>query len=48
VTIGAMGIVLGPITVGDDAVIGAHSVVVSDVPPGALAVGIPAVVKGGG
>ena len=47
VTIGAMGIVLGPITVGDDAVIGAHSVVVSDVPPGALAVGIPAVIKKG-
>jgi serine O-acetyltransferase len=48
VTIGAMGIVLGPITVGDDAVIGAHSVVVNDIPPGALAVGIPAAVKKGG
>lgn len=47
VTIGAMGIVLGPITVGDDAVIGAHSVVVSDVPPGAVAVGVPAVIKKG-
>jgi serine O-acetyltransferase len=47
VTIGAMGIVLGPVTVGDDAVIGAHSVVVSDVPAGALAVGIPAVIKKG-
>jgi serine O-acetyltransferase len=45
VTIGAAGIVLGPVTVGDDAVVGAHSVVVSDVPAGALAVGAPAVVK---
>ncbi len=47
VTIGAMGIVLGPITIGDDAIIGAHSVVVNDVPAGALAVGIPAVIKKG-
>ena len=47
VTIGAMGVVLGPVNVGDDAVIGAHSVVVSDVPPGALAVGVPAVIKKG-
>jgi len=47
VTIGAMGVVLGPITVGDEAIIGAHSVVVSDVPAGALAVGVPAVVKKG-
>jgi serine O-acetyltransferase len=45
VTIGAGGIILGPVSVGDDAVIGAHSVVVSDVPPGALAVGVPAVIK---
>lgn len=48
VTIGAMGVVLGPVTIGDGAIIGAHSVVVSDVPAGALAVGIPAVVKGRG
>jgi len=47
VTIGAMAIVLGPVTVGDDAVVGAHSVVVGDVPPGALAVGVPAVIKKG-
>ena len=45
VTVGALGVILGPITVGDDAVIGAHSVVVEDVPPGALAVGVPAKVK---
>ncbi len=47
VTIGAMGIVLGPITVGDDAIIGAHSLVLRDVPPGAVAVGVPAVVREG-
>lgn len=45
VTVGAMGVVLGAVTIGDDAVIGAHSVVVSDIPAGALAVGAPAVVK---
>jgi serine O-acetyltransferase len=45
VTVGAMGVVLGPVTIGDGATIGAHSVVVSDVPAGALAVGIPAVWK---
>jgi serine O-acetyltransferase len=45
VTIGALAVVLGPVSVGDDAVIGAHSVVLDTVPPGALAVGVPAVVK---
>ena len=45
VTIGALAVVLGPVTVGDDAVIGAHSVVLADVPPGAVAVGVPAVWK---
>jgi serine O-acetyltransferase len=34
--------VLGPITVGDGATIGANAVVVADVPPGATAVGVPA------
>ena len=42
VDIGAGAKILGPITVGDDAVIGANAVVLNDVPPGALAVGIPA------
>lgn len=37
--------VLGPITVGDNVVIGANAVVVKDVPSNALAVGVPAVVK---
>jgi len=48
VTVGAMAVILGPITIGDGAVIGAHSVVLADVPAGALAVGAPAVVKRGG
>lgn len=42
VTVGAGAIVLGGITVGDDALIGAGSVVISDVPPGAVVAGVPA------
>jgi serine O-acetyltransferase len=45
VLVGAGAAILGPVTIGDDATIGALSVVVDDVPPGALAVGIPAKVK---
>jgi serine O-acetyltransferase len=45
VAIGTGAAILGPLTIGDDAVIGAHSVVLDDVPAGALAVGIPAKVK---
>ena len=41
VVIGAAAIVLGPITVGDDARIGANSVVVESVRPGVTVVGIP-------
>ncbi len=40
--IGATACVLGAIRVGDDAVIGANAVVLSDVPDGAVAVGVPA------
>lgn len=43
VVIGAGAKVLGPITVGDDAKIGANAVVVHDVPAGAVSVGVPAV-----
>jgi serine O-acetyltransferase len=39
---GAGCIVLGPVTIGDDAVIGAGAVVLQNVPPGAVAVGNPA------
>lgn len=42
VDIGAGAKLLGPIKVGDDAVIGANAVVLQDVPAGTLAVGIPA------
>jgi len=42
VEFGAYAQVLGGIVVGDDAKIGAMSVVLSDVPPGATAVGVPA------
>lgn len=42
VDIGAGAKILGNISIGDDAVIGANAVVLCDVPAGALAVGIPA------
>lgn len=45
VFIGAGAKILGPVTVGDGARIGANAVVVCDVPPGATAVGIPARVR---
>ncbi len=42
VMIGAGTIVLGPIVIGDGARIGAASLVIHDVPDGAIAVGVPA------
>ncbi len=42
VFIGANAVLLGPITIGDDAKIGAGAVVLCDVPPGCTAVGNPA------
>lgn len=42
VVVGAGAKVLGPITIGDGARIGANAVVVRDVPPHATAVGVPA------
>jgi serine O-acetyltransferase len=42
VDIGAGACILGAVTVGDDALIGANSVVVHDVPSGATVVGAPA------
>lgn len=41
VVIGAAAVLLGPITVGEGARIGANSVVVKSVPPGAVVVGVP-------
>ena len=45
VTIGAGARVLGPVYIGDDVQIGANSVVVKDVPAGAVATGIPATIR---
>ena len=42
VIVGSGAQVLGPITVGDGARVGANAVVVADVPPGVTVVGIPA------
>jgi acetyltransferase-like isoleucine patch superfamily enzyme len=49
VWVGAKATILKGVTIGDDAVIGAHAVVTRDVPAGAVAVGIPArVLRSGG
>jgi serine O-acetyltransferase len=45
VVIGAGARVLGPVQIGDDTQIGANSVVVKDVPTGAVATGVPAVLR---
>jgi serine O-acetyltransferase len=45
VTMGAGARVLGPVVIGDGAQIGANSVVVKDVPAGAVATGVPAVIR---
>lgn len=42
VEVGCGARILGPVRVGDGAVIGANAVVITDVPAGAVAVGIPA------
>ena len=45
VTIGAGARVLGPVYIGDDVQIGANSVVVKDIPSGAIATGVPASIR---
>lgn len=45
VDIGTGAKVLGGITIGDNVIIGANAVVLNDVPPNSLAVGVPAVIK---
>ncbi len=45
VTVGAGAVVLGPVHLGDGALIGANSVVTRDVPAGHVAVGVPAVIR---
>lgn len=42
VDIGTGAKILGAITIGDDVVVGANAVVIRDVPPNSLAVGVPA------
>ena len=46
VDVGANAVIIGAITIGDRAVIGAGAVVVKDVPPGAVVAGNPARVVG--
>ncbi len=45
VQLGAGAVLLGRIHVGDGAVIGANAVVLEDVPPGAIAIGVPATIR---
>lgn len=45
VVVGAGAKVLGPVWIGDGAQIGANAVVLKDVPPGAVAVGVPATIR---
>ncbi len=45
VWIGTGAILLGPITIGDGAIIGAYTVVAKDIPPFAVVVGNPAQIK---
>lgn len=45
VVIGTGARILGPVTIGDGAKIGANAVVISDVPSGATAIGVPAAVR---
>lgn len=42
VYIGAGAKILGPVTIGDGARVSANSLVITDVPPGATAIGVPA------
>lgn len=45
VDIGVGAVIIGDVTVGDGAMIGANAVVIKDVPSNAVAVGVPAVIK---
>ncbi len=45
VDIGAGAVILGPIHVSDDVSIGANAVVLKDVPPNSIAVGVPAITR---
>ena len=43
--IGTGAVIVGALTIGHDAVVGANTVVTKDVPPNHIAVGVPAVIK---
>lgn len=45
VELGAGAVVLGRVTVGAGTIVGANAVVLHDVPPGALAIGVPAEIR---
>ena len=45
VDIGTGAKILGPISIGDDVVIGANAVVLQNIPANSLAVGVPAIIK---
>ena len=45
VQLGAGAVVLGRVHLGDGAMVGANAVVMQDVPAGALAIGVPAVIR---
>jgi serine O-acetyltransferase len=45
VDIGAGAKLLGSIHIGDDVIIGANAVVIRDVPPNSIAIGVPAKIK---
>ncbi len=45
VQLGAGAVVLGRVRLGDGAIVGANAVVLTDVPAGALAIGIPATIR---
>jgi serine O-acetyltransferase len=45
VDIGAGAKILGPIKIGDDVLIGANAVVITDIPADSIAVGVPARIR---
>jgi serine O-acetyltransferase len=45
VEIGAGAKILGPVSIGNNVVVGANAVVITDVPDNCMAIGVPAVIK---